>query len=468
MTASDTQYRTWWGFSGQFWILVIGTLINATGSALIFPLISLYFARRFNVTESEAGWIFSLYAIVSLLSGAAGGVLTDRYGRKVVMIIGLASAILSSLIMAFAMSLTVVLLAIVVIGLLQPVFGPAVNAMIADMLPESQRQRGYGMIRVAANLGVAIGPLLGTLVIDNASAFLLLFVGDAITSGVFALFIAFLIRETKPDTASTSEEPSDDKTPQEKPGLLRNILSQFLSMFKGYGQVIRDRPFLLFALTYLGTTLVYSQMNTMLPLYMDAELGFPTERYLTLISLNAAMVVVFQLPLTTYLERFDNNLLLALGAACYAIGFGMFGFADMMSGFVLGMVILTVGEMVLVPVAQAVVAELAPADMRGRYMGFYGLVWGTSFMIGPLAGGQILAFDGGQYRRVLWYASLVIGLIGAGAFLILGRYLKRRAASIRWAEMMQRYGKATGPEATLADMSSKGTPIVPGAKAEGG
>jgi len=178
--------------------------------------------------------------------------------------------------------------------------------------------------------------------------------------------------------------------------------------------------------------------------------------------------VIFQFPLTTYIERFDNNLMLALRAACYAIGFGLLGFVDMMSGYVLGMIILTAGEMILVPVAQTVVAELAPADMRGRYMGFYGLVWGTSFMIGPLAGGQILAFGGGLYRRVLWYASLVIGLIGAVAFLVLGRYRKRQAAHIRWAEVMERYGHTSDPETALAGLGSQGTPVVAGAKAEGG
>ena len=180
-------------------------------------------------------------------------------------------------------------------------------------------------------------------------------------------------------------------------------------------------------------------MNTNLVLYQDKEFGITAGQYSSLIALNAAMVVLFQFPLTAYLERFGNTALLVAGAACYAVGFGMYGFVGTMWWFALAMAVLTVGEMILVPVAQTVVAQMAPEDMRGRYMGFYGLVWGASFGVGPLAGGFILSYGDGDYRRYLWYVSLVVGLAGAFAFLLLGRYLRRRAARIRWQEMLEKY-----------------------------
>ncbi len=457
MIQEARQERTFWGFTPQFWVLVVGTLINSTGSALVFPFIALYIGRRFNATEAEIGLVFTLYAAVSLFSGAAGGALSDRFGRKTVMVIGLGAAIVFSIMMALATSLAMILLAIVVIGLLMPIFGPAVNAMIADMLPEEHRPRGYGMIRVAANLGVVIGPMLGGLLADQEGGFLWLFLGDALTSGIFALFIIFFIHETRPEAAPQQNAATTAAT---------SSWRDSLKLFDGYGQVIRDTPFLLFSLTFLAATIVYSQMNTNLVLYLDKEFGITASQYSYLIALNAAMVVLFQFPITAYIERFSRTAVLAVGALCYGIGFGMFGFVGQMWWFALGMAVLTIGEMVLVPIAQAVVADMAPEDMRGRYMGFYGLVWGLSFGIGPLFGGVILSADGGAHRRLLWHIALVVGGFGAIAFVALGRYYKRREAQKRWQEILARYPSAPlQPDVSASyNTAATGTPTIPGAK----
>ncbi|GAB4571974.1 MAG: MFS transporter [Anaerolineae bacterium] len=448
MATENTASRTLWGFSSKFWLLVTGTLINSTGSALVFPFIALYLGRRFGATEAETGLFFTFYAVVSLFSGAAGGALSDRFGRKGVMVIGLVSAIVFSVIFAFSTSLLPIIIAVLINGLLGPVFGPAANAMVADMLPETQLQRGYGLIRVAANLGVVVGPMLGGLLADTENGFMWLFLGDALTSGLFALLIVLFLPETRPESAEAGEADGQQAG---------------FNLFAGYGRILRDTPFVLFSLTFLAASVVYSQMNTNLVLYLEKEFGISTSQYSYLIALNAAMVVLFQFPITAYIERFNKTNLLAIGTLCYAIGFGMYGFVGAMWWFALAMAILTLGEMILIPVAQAVVAETAPEDMRGRYMGFYGLVWGLSFGIGPLAGGMILSAQGGLFRRYLWYASLVIGLIGAGSFLLLGRYMKRRSARLRWQALHARYSTTSiMPRTGISESAITGKPIVPG------
>lgn len=453
MTTTESQSQGLWGFNRQFWILVFGTLVNSTGSALVFPFIALYIGRRFGATEAEIGLIFTFYAAVSLFSGAAGGALSDRLGRKGVMIVGLMAAIVFSIIMAFSVTFVPLIIAILINGLLAPIFGPAANAMVADLLPEERLQRGYGLIRVAANLGVVIGPMLGGLLADQEGGFMWLFLGDAITSGVFALVIALMLPETRPAETSDDGGKTDWRSA--------------LNLFEGYGRVIRDTPFLLFSLTFLASTIVYSQMNTNLVLYLEKEFSITASQYSYLIALNAGMVVLMQFPITAYIERFSSTSMLALGALCYGIGFGMFGFLGKMWWFALGMAVLTMGEMIMIPVAQAVVAENAPEDMRGRYMGFYGLVWGLSFGIGPLAGGIMLSAQGGLYRRYLWYAALVIGIIGAACFLVLGRYLKQRAARIKWQAVHARY-KETSLQSASYDSASTGTPVVPGSRSSHG
>jgi MFS family permease len=110
--------------------------------------------------------------------------------------------------------------------------------------------------------------------------------------------------------------------------------------------------------------------------------------------------------------------MMALGTALYAIGFAMYGFVSVYILFMLAMVIITVGEMVVAPVGQALVAKFAPEEMRGRYMAVFGYSWGISFMIGPYLAGVVLDnFD----PRFLWYAAGIIGTLAVMGFLGLHR-----------------------------------------------
>jgi MFS family permease len=134
--------------------------------------------------------------------------------------------------------------------------------------------------------------------------------------------------------------------------------------------------------------------------------------------MNAAMVVLFQFPITRRIAKYRPLILMAVGALLYAIGFGMYGFVSTYPLFVVAMIILTTGEMVVAPNSQALVAKFAPEDMRGRYMavsGFSGLI---PMAVGPLVAGMIL--DGGD-PRWLWYTVGVVGTLAAGAFALLER-----------------------------------------------
>ena len=176
--------------------------------------------------------------------------------------------------------------------------------------------------------------------------------------------------------------------------------------------------------------LVYMNMNTTLGVYLRDHHGVPTSGYGFLLSLNAAMVVFFQFPITHRIADRPPMLMMALGAALYAIGFAMYGLVNEYSMFVWAMVIITVGEMIVSPVAQALTSQLAPEDMRGRYMAMFGFSWSIPFAIGPLLAGLILD---NLNPNVLWYAAGFVGVLAVLGFL----YLQRRthlAAPIPEAE----------------------------------
>jgi MFS family permease len=162
--------------------------------------------------------------------------------------------------------------------------------------------------------------------------------------------------------------------------------------------------------------LVYVQLNGTLGVFLRDVHDVPPQGYGYLLSLNALMVVLMQFAITRRISHRPEFVMLALGAALTGLGFGLYGFVSAFGGFAVAMAILTLGEMVWVPVGQALVARLAPADMRGRYMATFGYAWTVAGIIGPLMAGLLM--DSG-HATWLWYLSLLLGAASAATFLYL-------------------------------------------------
>ena len=167
--------------------------------------------------------------------------------------------------------------------------------------------------------------------------------------------------------------------------------------------------------------LVYMNMNTTLGVYLRDFHAVPESGYGLILSLNAVMVVFLQFPITRRIEDYPPMLMMALGSALYAIGFAMYGFVSVYSMFMLAMVIITIGEMLVAPVAQALTARLAPEDMRGRYMAVFGFSFGIPYAVGPILAGRIM--DGSE-PEFLWYAAGVVGVMATAGFLWLHRHVR--------------------------------------------
>jgi MFS family permease len=170
-------------------------------------------------------------------------------------------------------------------------------------------------------------------------------------------------------------------------------------------------------------------MMILLPVYAKENFGVPESQYGFIMAANAAMVVLFQFGITRRTERYPHARVLAVGALFYALGVGSVAWGSNFATFLASMVVLTIGEMIMVPTSTALTANLAPVEMRGRYMGLYSLTWNIGFGVGPVLGGLL----NDQIAPVaIWYGGLVIGLAGAVGFAVLGRSLGRpdRAARV--------------------------------------
>jgi MFS family permease len=144
----------------------------------------------------------------------------------------------------------------------------------------------------------------------------------------------------------------------------------------------------------------------------------PEIRFGWLLSINALIVVLFQFWVTRRLEKYRPMLMMAAGSLLYAIGFAMYGFVPTFALFVLAMIIITIGEMVVSPFQQSLVASFAPEDMRGRYMAVSGLTWSISFTVGPYLAGVILDSSN---PNLLWAFCGLVGIIATLGFVVLNK-----------------------------------------------
>ena len=378
-------------FPQTFWTLIGAMFIDALGGALIFPFLSLYVTQKFDVGLTEVGWMFFIFAGASLVGSAIGGAVSDRFGRKTMIIVGLLFSAMTSLSLGFVEKLNVFYVLSGVVGLMSNAAGPAHQAMVADILPEEKRTQGFGLLRVVANLAVTIGPLVGGLMIGIS--YLLLFIIDAVASTITAALVFFLLPETRP---------------VKEAGMLEASMGDTMA---GYKTVLTDWVFMLFVMISIFMITIYMQMNSTLPVFLRDVHGIPARGFGYLLSLNALMVVGLQFWITRRTAKVPPLALMIFGALLYAVGFTMFGFAAVWVQFALAIVIITVGEMLVSPTSQALVAHFAPADMRGRYMAVYGVVWIVPSMFGPLAAGYIMDNYNPNW---VWYLGGII-LVGAAA-----------------------------------------------------
>lgn len=393
-------------FPRPFWTLTGVTLIDQVGGALLYPFFALYFTSRFEVGMTQVGFLFALYAVSSFAGQLIGGALSDRIGRRTLLIFSLVTTSTSSLLMGIVESVTLFYALAIFVGVFVESGQPARQAIVADLLPEDKRAEGYAIIRVAFNLATAIGPAIGGFVASRS--YLALFVADAVISLIAAFIVWRLMPETKPELVEGEADES------------------FASSFGGYGKVLRDRLFVLFLLAGMLVGLVGMNLFTTLGVYLRDNFDVPTQGYGLLLAMNALLVVVFQIPVGRRAERYPPMIVMGIGSALYGIGFGMFAFVSTVALFAAAMLVLTVGEMMIVPVSQAVVARFAPEAMRGRYMAIYGMSWSLPIAVGPLLAGLVMD---NTDPRLLYWGSGLLGLLATAAYLGLHAQMREGPAA---------------------------------------
>jgi MFS family permease len=386
----------------QFWLLFWGMLLNSTGASLIWPFLTIYIRQRLGIPLTTVALLLTLQSAFWLLATSVAGPAMDQLGRKTAMLVSLIGNAATLIAMSVADTFPLWVLLAAAYGAFNPLYRIGADAMIADTIEPDRRVDAYALMRTSINMGISIGPAIGGFI--TSVSYALAFHLAAGAHLAFTLLIVFLVAETMPPQRGSTEQPRSEMS---------------------YAPVLRDRPFMAFCGMLVVVMMPGSLMFLLLPVYLKENFGLPESQYGFIMATNAAMVVAFQYGITRIAKRHRPLLALTVGALFYALGAGSVAWGWTFPAFLASMIVLTVGEMLIFPTSTALTANLAPPDMRARYMGFYSLTWAIGRGIGPVIGGLL---NDHIAPVAIWYGALVMGIVGALGFLWLDRSPRRRDA----------------------------------------
>lgn len=411
-------------YPAQFWLMVVGMLISTIGSSMVWPFLMIFMTTRLHLPLTQAAGLMSLNAAVALGAAFLAGPVIDRFGRKWMMVISLLGigGVYFFYIQANTYAFTALLMALT--GFFNPLYRVGADAMMADLIPAEQRADGYALMRMSNNLGIAIGPAIGGFL--AAASYNYAFLGAGFGMSAYGVLIALFARETLPGRAGRGAAVDTLTQPAARSDTLRAAASAAprKTGLSGYLHVFADRPFLYFVIAFTFNQVCAALIWVLLGVYAKTQYGLTENMYGFLPMTNAVLVVALQAWVTRRTKRHAALPVLALGSSLYAIAVTSVAFGRGFGGFWISMVIMTMGELILMPTATTYTANLAPADMRGRYMSIYGLTWNVAQGIGPLAGGFL---SDTIAPTAPWLAGGLVGLLSATSFLVLARRSKARA-----------------------------------------
>ncbi|HOW92529.1 MAG TPA: MFS transporter [Anaerolineaceae bacterium] len=374
----------------QFWLLSLLMMLAWLFYSIIWSYLLLYFSQRLGKPISGVAWLMTLNAIVGVASSFLGGSIADRFGRKGVMVFALLFSAMGWFFFRSAGNLPVVALLIVVTGATTPLYRLATDAMVADLVPVDKRLDAYSMMRMWNNLGVAIGPAIGGFLISIS--YFVTFSVVGIGFAVIGVLGWLLMRET-----GTRQ---------------KMVIKDDLKQGRGYRTILQDRIFVKILGAYTLNRVCTSILWVTLAAYTKQNFGLSESTYGFIPATNAIMVITLQLLITRQVNRHRPSSAMVVGTLIYAISIFSVAFGEGFWWFWLCMVGATVGEMILVPTTTTFTSNLAPPDLRARYMSLYTFTWTIGTGLGPLLAG----FAGDLFTpRAMWYTA---GLAGFASFLI--------------------------------------------------
>lgn len=384
-------------------LLVVG-FVGSLGGSACWTFVGIWAIDELDASSSQLGLYFVSAAVLSAGVGYLGGHLSDRLGRRPVILVGWGLTALVPLTWIAVSDFRTALPLLLLVSLFAPIAMAATQALVADVVPAERHEHAYASLRVANNLGVTLGPPIGGVLLISGS-YDVLWAGVAVI-GSLETVLAWRLLPARGEFA-----------PEEPPSR------------GSFGVIRRDKAFLVFLVAMVLANLVYFAFEVVLPISAVDSYGLDPAAWGFLVIINPALVTLFQLRLTRRVERFPPAPRLALAMLLMGWPFLLLSVDASIAVMALVILIFVVGEMLWIPTSQAIVAGLAPADLRGAYMGAFASTSSAGFALGPFLGLQV---RGGFGDTAMWAFFAAVSLAAA----LLGVVACRYAFGIRKARLL--------------------------------
>jgi predicted MFS family arabinose efflux permease len=380
------QYRdAYSGLPREAWILSLVEVVNRSGT-MVFFFMTLYLTQTFGVSTEKAGYVLAAYGFGALLGAYLGGKLTDSLGAYTVQKASLLFCGILYIVLGQLTSFWWVLATMFVLGIAGEALHPANSTAMSQVCPPELRTKGFALNRLAANLGVTIGPALGgyLALVDYG----LLFWIDGITClSALGVFVLFFKGASRPPMEPRAEASANGKNQR---------------------SVLKDVYFLkiLALLFFMGV--VFVQLFTTFPLYCKNVYGLKENSIGMLIAINTILIVLVEMILMEKLKQKPLIKIISTGAFLLCLGFGLMPLGR---GFIYGaftVVVWTVGEMLSLPALTTLVANHSDDSVRGKYMGLFSFAFALSLSVGPTIGTFIYGALGAD---ILWFSCIGMGIL---------------------------------------------------------
>ncbi len=386
-------------YPSQFRLMFWGMMLSTIGTSMIWPFLIIFVSEKLQLPLTAVASLLTIQAISSVIASFLAGPVIDRFGRKWIMVVSLLLNGIAYIFISQAETLPMFALLMAITGFVNPLYRVGADAMLADLIPEKDRVDAYSLLRMGNNAGIAIGPAIGGF-IASASYSTAFFIAAGGMSG-YSMLLAFFAKET---------------LPRLQPGFVKT--AHVKEKWGGYLEILQNKKFMKFAVAFAMVMVCASFMWILMPVYAKQNFGVPENQYGFIPTTNALIVVTMQIMMTRWTKKLNPLLAMAFGGALYTLGAFSVSFGTGFWWFWSSMVVMSFGELALIPTSSTYVANHAPADKRGRYMSIYSLAHPLATGVGSLIGG-ILSDTFGP--RTIWYGGALIGLIGVLSFLVMSR-----------------------------------------------